>query len=410
MSRAMLHCGDVRAVLAGLPAESVQCVVTSPPYWGLRDYGVSGQLGLEGTPQEYVRAMVEVFAAVHRVLRKDGVLWLNLGDSYAGSGKGTGDTKTENRRNGSSRGVRIGSLHGESGHTSGVTPPKGWKAKDLVGIPWRVAFALQEDGWWLRSDVIWAKPNPMPESVTDRPTRSHEYLFLLTKSERYYYDAAAIAEDATCGRLRGPGPMVQPGSGRNDGAETGDYRVRRSVKRGAFDGKTNTLAGREAFRAITDTRNARSVWTITTQSYPAAHFATFPEELARRCILAGSSPKACEHCGAPWERVTEREAIHDDRPRPAERIRPPHGWGGLNETGSHTQMGTRTETTGWRSTCSCENTGSGRCIVLDPFGGSGTVAQVATGNGRDSVYIDLNPAYLDLARQRIGPMLCEDAA
>jgi DNA modification methylase len=371
VSRALLHCGDVRQVLATLPERSVQCVVTSPPYWGLRDYGtaqwdggdagcdhmkpggnrnkgrdraasggtfhdspktdlavelpflnlcgkcgarrVDNQLGLERTPEEYVANMVAVFREVRRILRDDGVLWLNLGDSYANTGLKEQATAY------ASSGLRAGRVNtsvGDKKPRSQPTKeiPPGIKPKDLVGIPWMVAFALRSDGWYLRSDVIWAKPNPMPESVTDRPTKAHEYLFLLTKSASYFYDAAAIAEESTCDRMRGP-------------ALHGDLI------------STNGNSGL-ARREMEPTRNARTVWTIATQSYAGAHFATFPEELARRCILAGSKPG---------------------------------------------------------DTC------------LDPFGGSGTVAAVATGHGRRAVYIDLNPAYLDLAEQRIGPMLCERA-
>ena len=214
--------GDSRTVLATLPEASVQCCVTSPPYFGLRDYGHNGQIGLEATTDDYVAEMVALFREVRRVLKDDGTLWLNLGDSYAGSGKGPSQSLSAEARD---------MTH--TMHTAFV--PDGLKPKDLIGIPWRVAFALQADGWYLRSDIIWHKPNPMPESVTDRPTKAHEYVFLLTKSARYYYDAAAIAEPS-----------------------------------------------------IDDTRNARTVWSITTQPYKGAHFATMPPELARRCIFAGS--------------------------------------------------------------------------------------------------------------------------
>jgi len=270
--------GDCRKVLAELPAESIQCVVTSPPYWGLRDYGTDGQLGLEQTPDEYVANMVEVFHAVRRVLRKDGTVWLNLGDSYAGSGKGQmGD---------------------------------GIKPKDLVGIPWRVAFALQADGWYLRSDIIWSKPNPMPESVTDRPTKAHEYIFLLTKSPHYYYDADAIREPAHDwgGRDRS-----------NNKTHSGLTGL------SPHSGLTRASSGEEG-------RNKRSVWEITTQSYPEAHFATFPEALVKPCILAGTKEQD---------------------------------------------------------------------TVLDPFAGSGTVMQVAQEFGRNSIGVELNDEYIDLAVKRL---------
>ena len=252
--RHVIYCGDALAVLATLPDCSVQCCVTSPPYWGLRDYGVAGQLGLESTPAEYVEKMVAVFREVRRVLRDDGTLWLNLGDSYNSIGGTVGGGKNVEARKGTLRGWQ-----------------DGLKPKDLVGIPWRVAFALQADGWYLRSDIIWAKPNPMPESVTDRPTKSHEYLFLLTKSQRYYYDAAAIAE-----------------------ALTGNKHERTLNPNDSYGKNPNGLGNGElsvtAFGAPNPYRNRRSVWTVNTQPYPEAHFATFPEKLVEPCILAGTKP------------------------------------------------------------------------------------------------------------------------
>jgi len=286
----MIYQGDCITVLKEQFApESVQCCVTSPPYWGLRDYGCEGQLGLEKTPEEYVAKMVAVFREVRRVLKADGTLWLNLGDSYAGSGKGrNGDghhSQGTQWRQAANRGAVSGVIRNNQ-----ETPDL--KAKDLVGIPWRVAFALQADGWYLRSDIIWAKPNPMPESVTDRPTKSHEYIFLLSKSARYYYNSEAIKEPAECGRLRGSGPMVKPGTGRNDAKMNGDYRTRPSAAKGSFSGKTEAMAatGQNAFRAVTDRRNKRTVWTVATQPYAGAHFATFPPKLIEPCILAGCPP------------------------------------------------------------------------------------------------------------------------
>lgn len=250
--------GDVRKVLPTLPDESVHCVVTSPPYWGLRDYGCPGQLGLERTPEEYVRGMVDVFREVRRVLRSDGTLWLNMGDCYA-TGAG---------------------LVGEC-------PGGGLKPKDLVGMPWRLAFALQAEGWYLRSDIIWHKPNPMPESVTDRPTKAHEYIFLLSKSERYFYNAEAIQEEAVCGDPRKPYAPGQVDK-RGNGHDRGGGKIRKSVLRRGFSGKTNAMPGREAFRAIEDWRNKRTVWTVTTKPFSEAHFATFPSDLIKPCILAGT--------------------------------------------------------------------------------------------------------------------------
>lgn len=251
--------GDCREVLKTLPDESVHCVVTSPPYWGLRDYGVDGQLGLEASPQAFVDAMRGVFAEVHRVLRDDGTLWLNLGDSYAGSGKG-------GNPEGSPWAGFVGNKDREkSAQASKPIVPAGLKPKDLVGIPWRVAFALQADGWYLRQDIIWAKPNPMPESVRDRCTKSHEYLFLLAKSERYWFDAEAIAEDFSSA----PGPLRDK---RNEGYGAAFLTtLGEGLRSGYENGK----------------RNKRSVWTVTTQPFADAHFATFPPALIEPCILAG---------------------------------------------------------------------------------------------------------------------------
>jgi DNA modification methylase len=244
----------------------VQCVVTSPPYWGLRDYGIDRQIGLEQTPDAYVAELVAVFREVRRVLRDDGVLWLNLGDSY--------NNRSVARKSSHQTGLGFDStdlqkswkqLSGE-GRTRMSLSEGGLKEKDLVGIPWRVAFALQADGWYLRSDIIWAKPNPMPESVTDRPTKAHEYVFLLTKRERYAYDAKAIAE-----------PSTYP----ND-----DRKARGAIAQKRMP--TQMIAGIRPGSATYADRNARTVWAIATQPYSGAHFATMPEALVERCVLTGS--------------------------------------------------------------------------------------------------------------------------
>jgi len=248
--------GDCRGVLRTLPDGSVHCCVTSPPYFGLRDYGVAQQIGLEDTPDAYVEQMVAVFREVRRVLRDDGTLWINIGDSYANDGKWGG----------SSGGKHVSALHGNTSIGRGKKHT-GLKPKDLIGIPWRVAFALQADGWYLRQDIIWSKSNPMPESVRDRCTKAHEYVFLLSKSATYHYAADAIAE-----------PSIYADSGRSS-ATKADLSGER--KRNGSDGSA------ESFRAITETRNKRSVWTIATQPFAEAHFATMAPELARTCILAG---------------------------------------------------------------------------------------------------------------------------
>ncbi len=257
--------GDSLVDLRTLPDSLARCCVTSPPYWGLRDYGVAGQFGLEPTPDEYVSRMVEVFREVRRVLADDGTLWLNLGDSYTSAIKGSGGPSAKQVSN-------AGSFH--SG-TQRLIPDT--KHKDMVGIPWRVAFALQADGWWLRSDIIWAKPNPMPESVTDRPTKAHEYLFLLAKSERYYYDAEAVAEPVAQSTAEDP----RIGSQRTPDFERAKNRF----------GRGTSASRRMARNAIGNkcTRNRRTVWTVATQPYAEAHFATFPPKLIEPCILAGSA-------------------------------------------------------------------------------------------------------------------------
>ena len=253
MSAAVLI-GDCLEVLRGLPVGMAQACVTSPPYYGLRDYGHAGQIGLEGTPDAYVARLVGVFRELRRVLRDDGTLWLNLGDSYSSDSKWGGSTG----------GKHVKALHGDTGAGRGRRHT-GMKDKDLLGIPWMVAFALRADGWWLRQDIIWHKPNPMPESVTDRCTKAHEYVFLLTKSARYFYDAAAIAEEAERG---------DAGS-RFDQGKTAQHQLDRQASGARVDD------GR---------RNARSVWPIATQPYSGAHFATMPPALAERCIKAGSKP------------------------------------------------------------------------------------------------------------------------
>ena len=243
--------GDALEMLKTLPDESANCCVTSPPYYGLRNYGVDGQIGLESTPEQYIERLVAVFREVRRVLCKDGTLWLNIGDSYA-----TG-TKADRQQS-------SGLLKRHTAQDiSRIGMPEGLKTKDLIGIPWMLAFALRADGWFLRQDIIWAKPNPMPESVRDRCTKSHEYIFLLTKSARYCYDAEAIAE------------LAMPDDSIRDRDNT----------------KLNNTPGRTKMSGLKindyTTRNRRSVWTITTKPYTEAHFATFPPELPRICIMAG---------------------------------------------------------------------------------------------------------------------------
>jgi len=360
-----IRVGDVLGRLRELPEESVQCVVTSPPYWGLRDYGtatwdggeagcdhvapamggtgketlvgttaaangtwkqqfrtvcgkcgarrIDAQLGLEPTPEEYVAKMAAVFAGVRRVLRDDGTLWLNIGDSY-NAGRNGGWAGGKGALN---EGRDLDAIY--QGRSGPNVP--GLKPKDLVGIPWRLAFALQTDGWYLRSDIIWSKPNPMPESVTDRPTKAHEYLFLLTKSARYYFDQGAVREPAEYG-------FRTWSNGRAEYDYLGAERTKHTVTGG------DPSAG----------RNIRSVWTIATQPFPEAHFATFPEALVEPCIKAGSR--------------------QDD-------------------------------------------------TILDPFAGSGTTGVVALKLGRSFIGIELNQTYAEMARRRVGntaPSLAQEIA
>ena len=252
-----------------MAAGSVQCCITSPPYFGLRDYGHEGQIGLEATPDAYVARLVEVFREVRRVLRDDGTLWLNLGDSYAAN------------RTYQVPSTKGGPKHSESQAVGGrgSEVPFGLKPKDLIGIPWRAAFALQADGWYLRQDIIWAKPNPMPESVTDRCTKSHEYLFLLSKNERYYFDHEAIKEP-TAGAL--PGNKSHKYVAAPD--QVGDEKHRTKEELVAY-AERQRIAG-----SAGSTRNKRSVWTVATRPYKGAHFATFPTTLVEPCVLAGSRP------------------------------------------------------------------------------------------------------------------------
>ena len=262
MSAPVIHIGDCLESLRAMPAESVQTCVTSPPYFGLRDYGVDGQIGLEATPDAFVARLVDVFREVRRVLRDDGTLWLNLGDSY-----------NAGRDGGHAGGAKQASLTRHNGIARSGANVVSLKPKDLIGIPWRVAFALQADGWYLRQDIIWHKPNPMPESVTDRCTKAHEYVFLLSKSARYYFDSEAIKEPVQSSKGNGK-------SFRGGGSYTGGNSFANSA---AKDRATHGNAPNE-----TGLRNRRSVWTVSTAPFKGAHFATFPPDLIEPCVLAGS--------------------------------------------------------------------------------------------------------------------------
>ena len=456
--------GDVRAMLSGIPEKSVHCVVTSPPYWGLRDYGlppsvwggepecehewekfirpgrsggkkskkvqIKGQenfqivpdkeqsicrkcgawfgcLGLEPTPELYVKHMVEIFRGVWRVLRDDGVVWLNLGDSYAQSG-GSGSGEYQKRHKQFGKTINPGTAQ-----NSRKAPP-GLKPKDLVGIPWRVAFALQADGWYLRSAMPWLKGSAMPESVTDRPTSAVEYFFLLTKNRKYFYDVDAVRvshtessikrnkygqSKAACNQIsvsreQLPGEKLNS-TGRN--RRNSDWFM--DSIRDILEGKSGTL--------LHDENDIPIAIFCNPQPYKEAHFATFSPRLITPMILAGTSPRACEICGAPWERVVEKKRIN--RQTGKEVL---GGWGNGGDPADQHKGGfnsirpeTHTKTLGWQPTCTCkENSGKARCIVLDPFAGSGTTLYVAEQYGRDSVGIELSEDYCKLIHKRMDKM------
>lgn len=346
--------GDALEVLRTLPAESCHHVMTSPPYYGLRDYGIDGQIGFEETPEIYISKLVGIFQEVRRVLRDDGTIWVNMGDSYVAN--------SQNQPHSNSFGKQRTNRPDESGgvvHAANAIGGRraGLKPKDMIGVPWMLAFALRADGWYLRSDIIWNKPNPMPESVEDRPTKSHEYVFLLSKSQRYYYDAEAVKEPQN-GNAHSKGKKLHPPI---EDAGIGHVDWHKYTPNADVGG-----------------RNLRTVWTITTQQYAGAHFATFPEKLVEPCILAGTSEKgACPECGAPWERKTEIVATQNGN--------------GPQET----------RTIGWEPTCQCDCQDTVPCVVLDPFSGSGTTGSVALSLGRSYIGIELNPKYDKLARERL---------
>jgi DNA modification methylase len=348
-----------------------------------------GALGLEPTPEAYVAHLVEVFRAVRRVLRDDGTCWINLGDSFAGSWGNQGRTETRGTQR-PINGPTFQPVHdGRYPERAICATPPGLKPKDLVGIPWRVAFALQADGWWLRSEIIWHKPNPMPESVTDRPTKAHESLFLLAKSPRYFYDAEAIREPQS--ELT----IAMYGHRQNGAQERGDGKG---------------LIGRTDFqRQLAQNvqpdlqRNRRSVWTIPSAPFPEAHFATFPPALVEPCVQAGTSERGCcAQCGAPWRRVTsihytdahrgmvgnQRKVITDGRVMHSGRE-------------EDQRLDKQVTTLGWAPTCACEAGAPIPAVCLDPFGGAGTVALVADRLGRDAILIELKPEYAAMAERRI---------
>jgi DNA modification methylase len=406
--------------MATLPERWFHCCVTSPPYFGLRDYGIEGQIGLEPTPDDFVAAMVEVGRGVRSVLRDDGVFWLNLGDSYASKPAGN---KTFNH--GEIFNGRNMSGHQTSGGVDKVAA-SGLKPKDLIGVPWRAAFALQSDGWYLRDAIIWHKPAPMPGSQLDRCTFSYEYIFQLTKKPRYYFDLDAIKEplkDSSVGRLS-QDVENQDGSTRaNGGAKTnGTMKAVRfgGNKGGGDEGSASRLYSGNAWKGSSFTngktgavhdnqgrgeRNEgsvatpRNVWTMASGGYKDSHFATFPIALPLRCTKASTSEKGCcPDCGAPWERITERTKLKRERPNELTKRT------GENGTGNHcanTVAGVESKTLGWQPTCKCGREDIEPCRVLDPFNGAGTTAVACRRLGLDYTGCELNPEYIEMTHKRL---------
>jgi DNA modification methylase len=425
MSKITFLLGDCLEQLKTLPDNSVHTCITSPPYFNLRDYAtatweggdpacdhvesihkhggeradrdqtsqvfqfitvcekcgavrVDKQIGLEETPEEYVDKLVQVFREVKRVLRDDGTLWLNIGDTYATSTKTCGRNDTER-------------LYGVEDHPLSHHNDKkishGLKNKDLIGIPWRLAFALQADGFYLRQDLVWSKPNPMPESVTDRCTKSHEYIFLLTKSPTYYFDHIAIREDSVDFEKSAKRYESSFGGAKNVYLKESGQVQTKPIGNREFDGK----------------RNKRSVWEITPKPFKEAHFAVYPPDLIEPCVLAGTSEHGCcSKCGAPYQRVVEKKRIRrNELEKDDPRYRPNTYEGAYEDINGKGDAGYSEVTTkGWEPTCDC-HADIVPCTVLDPFMGSGTTGLVAKKNLRSFVGIELSPEYMEIAKRRI---------
>lgn len=401
--QAVLRLGDVRAELAALASDSVHCVVTSPPYWGLRSYLGKGdpnkalELGSEQRLADYVAHLVEVFREIRRVLHASGTVWLNLGDSYYGAGGAnnnpglTGRPMPERAVADERDGPRVYSQR-QAGNDS-------LKPKDLCMVPARVALALCDDGWWLRSEIVWCKQSCMPESVTDRPTSATERIYLLAKNERYFYDQWAIRVATTY-----PGRVVRRHNGTRVIAAADEVNDRRTAI-GLAQHDTAIGATRNLWNYWTKSE-VSDAWLLGPEPSSVAHYATFPTELARRCIALGSSEHGCcPQCLAPWRRVVERKAnpsavanSGEDRSGGAARTGNPQTSVGLHRNGGGV-YGTATAV-GWEPSCTCQAGPPIACTVLDPFVGSGTTCLVAKAMGRRSIGIDLSAKYLAIAADR----------
>ena len=420
---------DVIDGLRSLPDQCIQCVVTSPPYYNMRDYNVDGQIGLESSPEEYVNKIVEVFREVRRVLRDDGSVWLNLGDSYAGGSKKL--TKDLQQRINSD-----GDVIENDRQTTFKSVLNCLKVKDLIGIPWGVAFALRTDGWYLRSAIIWNKTNGMPEAVTDRPTSSYDHIFLLSKKAQYFYDQEAVREPQT-------------GNACSMRTRANPKTVNRSGKHGNIRANESFIKSISQYTEIPGGRNLRNIWAIPTQPVSELHFATFPQALVEPCVKAGTSERGCcPQCGAPWRRITEKgepledwkkecgadskgeyhgtskkhknlmekgQKIHSMHIKAAQNKQDLLGkrtYTGFNQRWKTSQQnasdvkrrildGMRQKTYTWQPTCACEIKEVVPCTVLDPFLGSGTTMLVARDLNRSCVGIELNPEYNSIIRKRL---------
>lgn len=397
-----IYTGDARAVLKTLPDNSVHCAVTSPPYFGLRDYNVDGQIGLEKTPEQYVRHLVRVFRELRRVLRPDGTFWLNIADSYANDGKWGGSTG----------GKHVKSLHGKTSIGREKSQTR-LKQKDRIGIPHRLVFALQADGWYWRDEIIWYAPNKMPESVTDRCTKAHEFIFLLTKLPRYFFDNHAIRERATPELIATCQRKLKKLNGQR--GDVVQYKQNQATQTTATETSSASpnlaWSDPEKPMRLVAGSNKRSVWTIPTQPNKESHFAAYPRKLVLPCILAGTSEKGCcPECGAPWKRILEKKR---EATRPAREskvyITPPLAADSPYQKHNGDICGNRdperhvtaSKTIGWKPTCNCGHKNTIPCTVLDMFGGIGTTVAVALSHNRRAITIELNPEYVGFIEAKI---------